>query len=97
MQLILILTRLPQQTGRDGFTRRFGLVYIDLENNLARHPKSTAYWFANNLFGTSQPTFSAKQKAVQQQKAPAAARQQKQQQAPSSKAAAAASGPGSKA
>ncbi|KAJ0019020.1 hypothetical protein Pint_11688 [Pistacia integerrima] len=28
-----------------GYTKRFGLVYVDYKNGLARHPKSSAYWF----------------------------------------------------
>ncbi|KAL6279024.1 hypothetical protein ACE6H2_022625 [Prunus campanulata] len=28
-----------------GYTKRFGLVYIDYKNELSRHPKSSAYWF----------------------------------------------------
>ncbi|XP_068344998.1 beta-glucosidase 42-like [Pyrus communis] len=28
-----------------GYTKRFGLVYVDYKNGLSRHPKSSAYWF----------------------------------------------------
>ncbi|KAF3452274.1 hypothetical protein FNV43_RR02707 [Rhamnella rubrinervis] len=28
-----------------GYTKRFGLVYVDYKNGLTRHPKSSAYWF----------------------------------------------------
>ncbi|KAK8913685.1 Beta-glucosidase 4 [Platanthera zijinensis] len=32
-----------------GYTKRFGLVYIDYKNGLTRHPKSSALWFSNFL------------------------------------------------
>ncbi|KAF5741574.1 beta-glucosidase 42 [Tripterygium wilfordii] len=32
-----------------GYTKRFGLIYVDYKNGLARHPKSSAYWFARFL------------------------------------------------
>ncbi|GAB2277148.1 Beta-glucosidase 42 [Dionaea muscipula] len=32
-----------------GYTKRFGLVYIDYKNGLSRHPKSSAYWFLKFL------------------------------------------------
>ncbi|XVF41408.1 hypothetical protein PTKIN_Ptkin01aG0277600 [Pterospermum kingtungense] len=32
-----------------GYTKRFGLVYVDYKNGLARHPKSSAYWFSRFL------------------------------------------------
>ncbi|KAJ4703512.1 Beta-glucosidase [Melia azedarach] len=32
-----------------GYTKRFGLVYVDYKNGLARHPKSSAYWFMRFL------------------------------------------------
>jgi hypothetical protein len=39
------------------------MVYIDLEDNLSRHPKSTAYWFSKNFFNAAPPpTFTAKQR-----------------------------------
>lgn len=34
-----------------GYTKRFGLVYVDYKNGLARHPKSSAYWFMRFLKG----------------------------------------------
>ncbi|KAI8474346.1 MAG: glycoside hydrolase superfamily [Monoraphidium minutum] len=38
---------------REAYTQRFGMVYIDLKDNLKRVPKATAYWFANNLYSKS--------------------------------------------
>ncbi|KAI4323457.1 hypothetical protein L6164_023060 [Bauhinia variegata] len=32
-----------------GYTKRFGLVYVDYKNGLTRHPKSSAYWFSRYL------------------------------------------------
>ncbi|KAL6228434.1 hypothetical protein ACLB2K_002384 [Fragaria x ananassa] len=32
-----------------GYTKRFGLIYIDYKNGLSRHPKSSAYWFSRFL------------------------------------------------
>ncbi|GFP95768.1 beta-glucosidase 42 [Phtheirospermum japonicum] len=32
-----------------GYTKRFGLIYVDYENGLTRHPKSSAYWFKRFL------------------------------------------------
>ncbi|AES69719.1 putative beta-glucosidase [Medicago truncatula] len=32
-----------------GYTKRFGLVYVDYKNGLTRHPKSSAYWFSRFL------------------------------------------------
>ncbi|PSR98148.1 Beta-glucosidase [Actinidia chinensis var. chinensis] len=34
-----------------GYTRRFGLVYVDYKNGLSRHLKSSAYWFLRFLKG----------------------------------------------
>ncbi|KAI7725106.1 hypothetical protein M8C21_026477 [Ambrosia artemisiifolia] len=34
-----------------GFTKRFGLVYVDYINGLTRHPKSSAYWLSKFLKG----------------------------------------------
>ncbi|KAI3783745.1 hypothetical protein L1987_42831 [Smallanthus sonchifolius] len=34
-----------------GYTKRFGLIYVDYKNGLARHPKSSAYWFLKFLKG----------------------------------------------
>lgn len=38
-----------------GFTLRFGLVYIDYMNDLARYPKNSAAWFAKFLKSKCQP------------------------------------------
>lgn len=35
----------------DGYTKRFGIVYVDYENGLSRHPKSSAFWFSRFLKG----------------------------------------------
>ncbi|KAJ0736903.1 putative beta-glucosidase [Helianthus annuus] len=35
----------------DGYTKRFGLIYVDYKNGLTRHPKSSAYWFSEFLRG----------------------------------------------
>lgn len=32
-----------------GYTKRFGLIYVDFKNGLSRHPKSSAYWFLQFL------------------------------------------------
>lgn len=32
-----------------GYTKRFGLVYVDYKNGLSRNPKSSAYWFSRFL------------------------------------------------
>ncbi|KAJ8746839.1 hypothetical protein K2173_003845 [Erythroxylum novogranatense] len=32
-----------------GYTKRFGLIYVDYKNGLSRHPKSSAYWFSRFL------------------------------------------------
>ncbi|PWA54602.1 glycoside hydrolase family 1 [Artemisia annua] len=34
---------------QQGYTKRFGLIYVDYKNGLARHPKSSAYWFLKFL------------------------------------------------
>ncbi|KAL4378899.1 hypothetical protein GQ457_02G025770 [Hibiscus cannabinus] len=39
-----------------GYTKRFGLVYVDYKNGLARHPKSSAYWFSRFLKGSEKET-----------------------------------------
>ncbi|KAI3757063.1 hypothetical protein L6452_04596 [Arctium lappa] len=36
---------------QQGHTKRFGLIYIDYKNGLARHLKSSAYWFMRFLKG----------------------------------------------
>ncbi|KAL9267487.1 Beta-glucosidase 42-like protein [Drosera capensis] len=38
----------------EGFTKRFGLVYVDYKNGLSRHPKSSAYWFLKFLKGNKE-------------------------------------------
>lgn len=35
-----------------GYTKRFGLVYVDYKNGLARHPKASALWFSRFLKGS---------------------------------------------
>lgn len=35
----------------NGYTKRFGLIYVDYKNGLSRHPKSSAYWFRRFLKG----------------------------------------------
>ncbi|XP_058094328.1 beta-glucosidase 42 [Magnolia sinica] len=34
-----------------GYTKRFGIVYVDYKNGLSRHPKSSAIWFSRFLKG----------------------------------------------
>ena len=34
-----------------GYTKRFGIVYVDYKNGLARHPKASALWFSHFLKG----------------------------------------------
>ncbi|EXC24933.1 Beta-glucosidase 42 [Morus notabilis] len=34
-----------------GYTKRFGLIYVDYKNGLTRHPKSSAYWFSRFFKG----------------------------------------------
>uniref|UniRef100_A0ACD5WL71 Uncharacterized protein n=1 Tax=Avena sativa TaxID=4498 RepID=A0ACD5WL71_AVESA len=34
-----------------GFTKRFGIVYVDYKNGLSRHPKASAKWFSRFLNG----------------------------------------------
>ncbi|GBF98739.1 glycoside hydrolase family 1 [Raphidocelis subcapitata] len=38
---------------REAYTQRFGLVYVDIENNLERTPKASAWWFARHFYSTS--------------------------------------------
>jgi beta-glucosidase/6-phospho-beta-glucosidase/beta-galactosidase len=35
----------------EGYTKRFGLVYVDYKNGLTRHPKASALWFSHFLKG----------------------------------------------
>ncbi|XP_073000391.1 beta-glucosidase 4 isoform X1 [Typha latifolia] len=37
-----------------GYTKRFGLVYVDYKNGLTRHPKASALWFSHFLKGDEQ-------------------------------------------
>nr|CAD1832199.1 unnamed protein product [Ananas comosus var. bracteatus] len=37
-----------------GYTKRFGLVYVDYKNGLTRHPKASALWFSRFLKGEDQ-------------------------------------------
>jgi beta-glucosidase len=34
-----------------GYTKRFGIVYVDYKNGLSRHPKASALWFSRFLKG----------------------------------------------
>ncbi|CAO1942649.1 unnamed protein product [Urochloa humidicola] len=34
-----------------GYTKRFGIVYVDYKNGLSRHPKASAMWFSRFLKG----------------------------------------------
>ncbi|KAK1601418.1 hypothetical protein QYE76_037275 [Lolium multiflorum] len=34
-----------------GYTKRFGIVYVDYKNGLSRHPKASAMWFSRFLNG----------------------------------------------
>lgn len=34
-----------------GYTKRFGIVYVDYKNGLSRHPKASARWFSRFLKG----------------------------------------------
>lgn len=42
----------------EGYTIRFGLVYVDFMNNLTRYPKNSAAWFAKFLKSNRKPPFS---------------------------------------
>lgn len=42
----------------EGYTVRFGLIYIDYMNNHTRYPKNSAAWFAKFLNSKSEPPFS---------------------------------------
>lgn len=39
---------------QNGYTKRFGLIYVDFKNRLSRHPKSSAYWFLRFLKGAEE-------------------------------------------
>lgn len=39
-----------------GFTKRFGIVYVDYKNGLSRHPKASAMWFSRFLNGEAADT-----------------------------------------
>ena len=36
----------------EGYTKRFGIVYVDYKKGLSRHPKSSAYWWMRFLKGS---------------------------------------------
>ncbi|RRT79492.1 hypothetical protein BHE74_00015564 [Ensete ventricosum] len=38
----------------EGYTKRFGLVYVDYKNGLTRYPKSSALWFSSFLKANEQ-------------------------------------------
>jgi hypothetical protein len=46
-----------------GFKKRFGIIYIDLKDNLARHPKGTALWLSKHFF-TVNPVATATMRAA---------------------------------
>jgi hypothetical protein len=46
-----------------GFKKRFGIIYIDLKDNLARHPKGTALWLSKYFF-TINPVATATMRAA---------------------------------
>lgn len=33
----------------EGYTVRFGIIFVDFENGLKRYPKSSAHWFSKFL------------------------------------------------
>lgn len=37
----------------DGYTVRFGIIYVDFKNGLKRHLKLSAHWFKNFLKKTN--------------------------------------------
>ncbi|KAM7508121.1 hypothetical protein LguiA_018574 [Lonicera macranthoides] len=49
----------------DGFTVRFGLVYVDYKHGLARYPKDSAFWFMNFLKSRT-PKLPPKRKITEQ-------------------------------
>ncbi|KIY98128.1 beta-glucosidase [Monoraphidium neglectum] len=38
---------------REAYTQRFGMIYVDLKNNLTRTPKASAWWFAKHFYSGS--------------------------------------------
>ncbi|KAF6266054.1 putative beta-glucosidase [Scenedesmus sp. NREL 46B-D3] len=48
---------------RDGFKKRFGIIYIDLKDNLARHPKGSALWLSKHFFNVN-PVATATMRAA---------------------------------
>lgn len=44
---------------RDGFTKRFGIVYIDLKDNLKRYPKGSALWLSKHFFSMNDAVVAA--------------------------------------
>ncbi|KAI3940730.1 hypothetical protein MKW98_030049 [Papaver atlanticum] len=44
-----------------GYTKRFGIVYVDYKNGLSRHPKSSALWFSRFLKGDGGKTIKYRQ------------------------------------
>lgn len=55
MLLLLPLPPLP--------TTLAGIVYVDLKDNLSRHPKASAHWLSRHFFTPApKPTFTAQQR-----------------------------------
>jgi hypothetical protein len=46
-----------------GFKKRFGIIFVDLKHNLARHPKVTAQWLSKHFF-TVNPVATATLRAA---------------------------------
>lgn len=44
---------------RDAFSKRFGIVYVDLNDNLKRYPKLTARWLSKWFFTAQSQVESA--------------------------------------
>lgn len=38
---------------RDGYSKRFGIVYVDRRKDLSRHPKMSAHWLQKYFFNKS--------------------------------------------
>eukprot|EP00878_Enallax_costatus_P011324 GHUV01011821.1.p1 GENE.GHUV01011821.1~~GHUV01011821.1.p1 ORF type:complete len:464 (+),score=107.99 GHUV01011821.1:1274-2665(+) len=47
---------------RDGYSKRFGIVYVDLKHNLKRYPKGSAHWLSQNFFKFGGHNSGAKKK-----------------------------------